>query len=32
VAFLELSDDSELMRGEWDDFLPLEHILRVTRE
>ena len=32
VAFLELADDSELMRGEWDDFLPLEHILRVTRE
>lgn len=32
VAFLELADNSELMRGEWDDFLPLEHILRVTRE
>lgn len=32
VAFLELADNSDLMSGEWDDFLPLEHILRATRE
>lgn len=32
VAFLELADDAELMRGEFEDFLPLEHILGVTRE
>jgi hypothetical protein len=32
IAFLELADDPELMRGEWEDFLPLEHILTVTQE
>lgn len=32
VAFLELADNSDLMSGEWEDFLPLEYILKVTRE
>ena len=32
IAFFELADDSALMSGEWEDFLPLEYILGVTRE
>lgn len=32
ITFFELAEDAELMRGEWNDFLPLKHILGVTRE